>query len=414
MKNITVISSYPAKNSVHGKTTVGVASYSKNTLNALKSAAKETISITVLAEKLNREHNYTHNSIRVKRVWSRNTFSIFPNLLKYLWKNKNASTIVIEFELAMFGELLYLIPFPLFLLALRLMQKKIVIVLHQVLPEIESIGPHINLSTHSFKGQSVNISLRLFYATLLLLSNKIIVFEPILKEKLSRFGGIKNVSVIPHGVENFLNKPAKRVARKNLKLKDEFVVVVFGYLAWYKGTDWILNAFQTIKKQKKNSKVRLILAGGANPNHEEKEYYARYIAGLTREVQNLDITITGFIPEEKIADYYQAADAIVLPYRAHMSSSGPLALAFSFKKPFLISFALKEVLNQEDIAEILKKLKIKPETLIFKEVEDFSEKLNNIKKNQKLRQKLSLLSKEIAIKRNWDVIGKKYYEELYS
>jgi glycosyltransferase involved in cell wall biosynthesis len=411
MKNITIISSYPKKNSTHGESTVGIASYAKNTLTSIQKTAHEKLSITVLAETLNNEKNYAKDRIFVKRVWKRNSLSIFPNLLKQIYKNKSTDTVVVEFELAMFGEILYLLPFPLFLLALRLFRKKTILVLHQVVKP-ENLGQYFNLSESVFNFFVLNLMLKIFYKTLLLMPHKIIVFEGELKEILSNYGETKKVTVIPHGVEKIEKGPQKKYARKKLGIKQkEFVILTFGFLAWYKGTDWILQAVEDIKK-KKNNDIKLILAGGENPNHSDKKYYAKYVKNLTEKAKNIGVAITGFVPEEEIADYYKASDVIVLPYRTHMSASGPLSLAFTFKKPFLLSNSLKEVLNEEDIKPLLKENKIKPEQIIFKEFDDFSKKIMSLKKSKKLQKKLSSLSKEISLKRSWEEIGKLYYHQF--
>lgn len=414
MKRIVVITSYPKKDNVHGSYTVGVASYAKNTLSYLKKAARNNLSITVLAEKLPYEKNYTHENIQVKRLWDRNSLLLFPTLLKKIRKDKKTDTVVIEFELAMFGELFYLLPFPLFLLALRLMGKNVVVVLHQVLTHVEEVGSHaITLPDNSTIKRLLNLGLKLFYFLLIRLSSKIIVFEENLKDKLSRYGDSKKINIIPHGVESTRKISSKKSARRKLHLpENDFIVLVFGFLAWYKGTDWILHAVSHARKEKKNRNIKLILAGGPNPNHKDKAQYSRYIASLMRTARELDVSITGFVPEEQISTYYNASDVVVLPYRTHMSASGPLSMAFTFKKPFLLSNSLKDILSQEDIAKSMNHLKISSDKLTFKEQDDFIEKVYQLKKNKKLQGKLSILSEEIAHSRNWDAIGRRYYEEL--
>lgn len=412
MRKIIVVSSFPGKKEIHGKNTVGVASYAKNTLVSIKKAAGKDFNISVLAEKIDGEENYTQKDIEVKRVWKRNSFRTFPSLLKEILKSK-VDVVALEFELAMFGELPYLLPFPLFILILKLLRKKTFMVLHQVVPDVESIGPHVNIETHTLKGTLFSLGLPLFYTFLLSVVTKIVVFEQSLKDKLSRYGNTKNVAVIPHGVEIFTKIPTKSASRKKLGIKrSDFVIVSFGYLAWYKGTDWILHALEVAKKKKKNRNIRLILAGGPNPNHMDKSYYTKYIDSITQKAMELNVEVTGFVPENHIAEYFQAADVIVLPYRTHMSASGPLSMAFAFKKPFLLSSQLKYVMGESDVIDLLKKMRIAPQKVIFKEPEDFSKKLMFLRKNRVLQHKLSSLSKELSKTRSWDNVGRMYLEEL--
>ena len=420
MKKALVISSYPSKGSVHGKGTVGVASYAKNTLEAIQNVSGEVATnFTVLAEKLGKERNYTENKISVKHLWKRNSFLTFYYLLKeILTKEKDSNTIIIEFELSMFGSFLYLLPFPLFLLALLLLRKKIILVCHQVLPNIEEIGPHINLHGASFSADLHNIGLSIFYRIMLLTCHKVIVFEDVLKERLAHFGKKEKIVTVPHGVEDFSSKTTKIGARKRLKIEaDSFVLLSFGFLAWYKGTDWIVNAIQNIEKSHplRAKKIQLILAGGPNPNHMDKDYYVRYLNHITEQCKNSNITITGFVEEKDIPDYYMASDLVVLPYRTFMSSSGPLSITYSFKKPFLLSSKLKGVLNTEDIIAAMKKLHLKEDSIFFKDIdEDFEEKVHSIQKSSSLQKKLTQLSQEIKNQRSWNVIGRRYYEEIFA
>ncbi len=418
MNKALVLTSYPKKRTIHGKTTVGVASYAKNTLLAIKKNAYKKVGLTVLAEELSDDTGYTHDGIEVKRIWRRDSFRTFPRLILEIVKHhRDEKTLVIEFELAMFGAIIYLLPFPLFLLIIRLIGKKVIFVSHQVVPSVGEIAPHINVERHSLKAQVFNLGLALFYKSVLLLSNKVIVFEEGLKQKLSSYGDTKKIIVIPHGVEHFNNTITPASARKRLNIKsNQFVVVSFGYLAWYKGTDWLIHAISEIKNTKKklSKDITLILAGGPNPNHSDKAYYQRYLKNLTKEAELNGITITGFVPQNDIPLYYKAADVIVFPYRTYMSASGPLSIAFSFKKPFLLAQSLSGVLHQKDVQETLDQLKINETTLLFKDAgSELADILTKIKKNTKLRAKLSKLSSELAKKRDWSLIGRSYYEELF-
>lgn len=418
MKSLLIISSYPKKRSVHGKETAGVASYTKNTLLAIKTIEPEKTEITVMAEKLNDDGNYAHQGINVVRLWNKDSFSIFPTILKNVLRNyKNAQTIIVEFELFMFGNPLHLAPFLAFILTLRLLRKKIIIVNHQVVPTLNAIGPYINVEDHTLKSVLLSLGLRLFYFLMLLISNKTIVFEEGLKQKLSLLGSSKKITVIPHGVENFTTNITKTNARKRLGIKkEEFVVVSFGYLAWYKGTDWLVHTISELKNSKKTlgKNIKLILAGGPNPNYENKDYYTKYLNSITKEAEKNGITITGFVPQGNIALYYNAADVIVLPYRTYMGSSGPLSMAFAFKKPFLLANPLSNVLHQKDMKELLEQYHLDEANIIFKESPDLTTLLEKIWKNTNFRRKLTKLSADLAKKRDWKLIGKDYYEEIFT
>lgn len=428
---LLVISSYPPKGQTHHKSVVGVASYAKNTLINLASVfeknKKQKPSITVLAEKLTPPSfpispispiTYKDEGITVKRLWQRNSFLTFPLLLKEVFFNhKEAKNILVEFELAMFGEKPFLLPLPLFVLLLRFLGKKVTFVFHQVVPDIRELHGHINLNPNSFYSDLINLMLKLFYFLILKCVSKAIVFDEFLKENLSLFGSEDKITVIPHGVEEFNNLPSKKNSRKKLNIPNShFVILSFGFLAWYKGTDWLVRVFKHLKKtnKKESQKLTLIIAGGPNPNHLGKDYYEKYIANIQNECKKNNILLTGFIPEEKIPTLFKACDLVVFPYRTCMSSSGPLSLAFSFKKPFLVSDKLSEIFKSNDLNTLLKEEKINKEELIFTFNQKINDRIKKIREDKKFQKKVVSLSSKLAKIRSWEQIGCLYYDEIFT
>lgn len=396
MNELLVIASYPPKGEIHGQPTVGVASYTKHTLTAL---SKNT-AITVLAEKFSDEEEVYHEkNILVRRLWKRNSLSLFPHLLWKIATEKNyPKNILIAFELAMFGGTLSLVPFPFFLIILRLLGKKVTVVCHQVVIDARELAGHINMPKNDPRLLFLNMLARLFYSMILFISHKIIVFENFLKIILSQFDGSNKITVIPHGVEEFTNTTTKSDARKRLSLEeDKFVVLYFGYLAWYKGIDWL------VQNWKNQSNVSLIIAGGPNPNHLDKAYYRKYISTIEEICKEKSIKLTGFVPQEQIPLYFQAADITIFPYRTVMSSSGPLSMAFSFEKPFLISEALAPLFEKQDI-----------KGLTFSLDDNMTEKIDAVQHNSSLSQKAIKVSTRLKKERSWQNIGKLYYEELFN
>jgi glycosyltransferase involved in cell wall biosynthesis len=411
-EKLVVITSFPEKGAVHGHKVVGIASYAKNTLLALRKYNKN-LKVTVLAEKLDsKAQDYLDNGMFIKRVWKRNSLLSFFGLLRQtLSLSKDTNNILIEFEVAMFGNIPYLLPFPLFILILRLFGKKVTIVSHQVITDIKELSGHINLKGSLYTG-ILNFFIHNFYRLMLLLSNRVIVFDDALKTNLSRFGDLNKIKVIPHGVEVFDNLIAKNEARMKIGLlPDDFVVLAFGFLAWYKGSDWLINEFKEINSE--YPKIKLIVAGGPNPNHLDKKFYRDYINKIKRACVKSNIILTGFVKEEDIPYYFQASDVIALPYRTMMSSSGPLSIAFSFKKPFLVSKQLSPLFETSDLKTLLKKEGINQRELIFDLNSDFNRKIISLYTNIENVDKYQKLSGELANLRLWDKIGGKYYDELF-
>ncbi len=412
--NLIVITSYPEKGKIHGVETVGIASYTKNTLLSILKAAKKIKKnphIVVLAEQINteKENIYTDEGMKVYRIWKRGSiltyFQLTSKVLRF-WQTKK---ILIEFELSMFGHYLNLILFPLFLLLLKIFGKEIIFVSHQVVDDIGLISGHIGIEKNSFKADMINVFISFFYRLTLRCVSKVIVFEDYLKEKLSKFIDKEKIVVIPHGVESFKNVVKKDDARKILGLKDEFIILYFGFIAWYKGTDWIVEKI-------KNEDIKLIIAGGANPNHKDKKFYMNYVKNVTDQAEktNGNIITTGFVEEKQIPLYFSACNLVVMPYRTLMSSSGPLSLALSFQKPFLISQPMEGIGRTKDFSEIMDKCKIELKDICFDLSDNsFEKKISRLSEKKEFLKGLSTFSKMLNRKRSFEKIGNQYYQEIF-
>ena len=419
--DLIAITSYPKPGATHGTGTVGVASYAKNTLKALQRTATKRLGkfrIAVIAEKLNTtKESYQEHGIEVHRVWERgNPLWIFQ-IVKAILPYYNTQKILIEFELAMLGNPIQLVLFPLLLIALRLLGKDITLVMHQVISDMNHIAPHINLDKDTIYTKIMNIGSRIFYSLTGLVTQRIIVFDTVLATKLSTYISKDKISVIPHGVEKLSTKIARRTTRALLGYKpDEFVILCFGFLAWYKGTDWIVKTISSMRPRIGKKHIRLVIAGGANPNHEKKEYYARFVAQIEHIAQKSrnKIEISGFVPEDKIRQYFSSSDLVLFPYQYMMSASGPLSLAFSYGKPFLISTALSAMTKTPDMNLAMKQSGMSEQDIQFRlQKTSLEHALSDVITHKKQRMKLASLSRMLGDIRSFRYIGDTYYSELF-
>jgi glycosyltransferase involved in cell wall biosynthesis len=416
---LLVIASYPPKGEKHSKAIVGGAMYAKNTLEAVMQSAKRNHTepeITVLAETFSGKlESYSEDGANVKRFWKRNTISAYSSLLHKIWtQHKNTKTVVIEFEFAMFGDRFSLMPLPLFVLLLRLTGKRVIFVFHQVVDSLGDMGGHLNLKQSGPKITLLNLFLQTLYRTLLLTASEAIVFEQILKDRLARLGNTRKIAVIPFGTEKLSSNVTKSEARRKLHLpEDAFIVFTFGFIAWYKGSDWLVDILAKDQSLMTKDNIKVIIGGGGNPNHLNKPYYVRYINQVKKTAEETGITVTDFIPEDDMPLYFQAADLVLLPYRTLMSSSGPLSLAFSFGKPFLISEALGPMFLTADMHEALETSGLQKKDVTFPLNDSFPERLTALSKDEKRLKQLAELSRLIAEKRSWDEIGEMYYEIFF-
>lgn len=414
MNHLLVITSYPPQGQTHGAGTVGIASYAKNTIVALQRAMKrqeKECNITVLAEQLEQPSRYTEDGISVCRVWQRGSILAYWQLLRQIQTYPTAKTALVEFELSMFGGMLSLLLFPLFLLFLRLRGLRVFLVLHQVVDDINTMAGHIGIREKSVRTKVLNAAIALFYRLSLSQATRVIVFESYLKHNVSRFVSKERVEVIPHGVEPPPGAaPSREAARKQFGFKDnDCVLLYFGFIAWYKGADILVSMIGSEQLTMGDKTVKLLIAGGGNPNHDDKEHYQQYLRRINQLAQASDgrITITGFIQEKDIAACFTAADLVVLPYRTFMSSSGPLSLAFTYGRPVIVSEALQPYLQTDDFSQAMKESGVVEKDLFFSLQEPFA-----LKKNATTLARLGNFSTRMRQKRAWDLIGERYANSL--
>ena len=149
---------------------------------------------------------------------------------------------------------------------------------------------------------------------------------------LQRLGfGRKPALYRPHPLyDNFGPIKSKSEALAALGLSDATVYLLFfGFIRAYKGLDIMLEAFAD--KRLVAMPIKLIIAG------EFYEDAAPYEALIQRyNLGERIIRATDFIPNEKVVDYFCAADLIMQPYK-NATQSGVSQIAYHFERPMLVT-----------------------------------------------------------------------------
>jgi len=165
--------------------------------------------------------------------------------------------------------------------------------------------------------------------------DRIVVHTDAMKKELcERFGvAPEKVHVIPHGLNVRVPHTglSQAEARRRLQIPaNAKVVLFFGYIDRYKGTDILVQAVGRLLKE--DESYFLLVAG--QPKRRNG-----YLEQLQKEIQlsaadkhaRLDLK---FIPADKVESYFAAADCLALPYR-RVSQSGLIFLAYRFGLPIV-------------------------------------------------------------------------------
>lgn len=394
--SLIVISSYPEKNTRYSQKVCAVGGFTKNIIDNLP--GRKIIFTTKLGYK--KDQIYQEKNSLVYRIFKRNHLFSFVKLFLTIKKFTLVKKVLIQFEFSSFGDIFTTIFFPILLICLKLLGKKIYFVFHQVIFDLNSLTEYLGWEKNDWRLPYFNFFLKLFYQININLSENTIVLEEEFKRRLLKIiDQPQKIVVIPHGVDTNLKIINQKVARKKLKIEDKPTVLFFGYLTWYKGADLM------IEIAKANKKLNFIIAGGPSFTQKRKLHYQKYLERFSDLPKNLKVT--GFVKERQIPLYFSATDQVILPYRSMISSSGPLSLAFSFEKPIILSRKLNSYLKSKDIRMNLKKSGL-IETELFRDFE-----INKkIILNSKLNLRLSEFSKSMKISRSYGKISKEYFNIL--
>jgi asparagine synthase (glutamine-hydrolysing) len=141
-------------------------------------------------------------------------------------------------------------------------------------------------------------------------ADQMLVLSDFSTSQLSDIHGIpvEKVRVIPGGVDTDKFRPAadRAALRRELGLPPGLLLLTVRNLEPRMGLDALITAMRTVAAARPDCRLYI---GGSGPLKEK----------LVDQVQELElehvIRFTGFIPEERLADYYAAADLFVLPTR---------------------------------------------------------------------------------------------------
>lgn len=152
------------------------------------------------------------------------------------------------------------------------------------------------------------------------------------KQLLSMFPQKVFRSALP--IYDFYQSEEKGISEKNHRSKFYFsekntVFLFFGLVRKYKGLDLLLEAFSEFSKKYPDG--RLLVVGEF---YEPAQPYLDLIKKFN--LQDFVHLENQYIPDEKVADYFNACDCVALPYRS-ATQSGILSVAYGFRKPVIVT-----------------------------------------------------------------------------
>lgn len=161
-------------------------------------------------------------------------------------------------------------------------------------------------------------------------ADRFVVHAQAERSKMERYAAGRPVAVVAHPVydlfaEGGLPKPAAARAELGLGAEEE-VLLFFGLIRPYKGLEVLLRAMPAILSKRP---VKLVVAGECYGDDQPLHALIEEL-GIGAALK-LDLT---YVPNEAVATYMVAADAVVVPY-LHATQSGIVQVAYAFGKPVI-------------------------------------------------------------------------------
>jgi glycosyltransferase involved in cell wall biosynthesis len=295
----------------------GIASYAARLESALR---KQKIEVIIAAN---------------GRDWKRNSTSYIFSIIQRSIKSE-ANIVHFQLSYFMFGNEYYTGLFPLLSLCLKLLDKNVVITIHDIVQKSNLkdnfLKNHTKPSFLSFKRWVFE-----FYTRInCLIADRVIVHSQIAQYALTQDYHVPlgKIQVIPHGIDqvNFASK--EDIFRmKFLANKDQRVVSYFGLVRKGKGLEDLVLAWKKVK----NLNTKLWIIGSKHPSLNDSCY--ENLINLIKELGlESSIQFSGYVPDLLLPEYLGNSDVFVLPYNEWgevIASSGALSIVAPYLKPII-------------------------------------------------------------------------------
>lgn len=158
-----------------------------------------------------------------------------------------------------------------------------------------------------------------------------LVMSDAVEKDLATLGIHERIARVPHPIYNIFGPSVPRDdARRDLGLSDESpVLLFFGFIRRYKGLHVLLESMPRVIERLPG--VRLVVAGEF---YEDDAPYREIVRKHHLE-ENVRFD-ADYIPNDRVARYFSAADVVVQPY-VSATQSGVAQIAYQFDQPLIVT-----------------------------------------------------------------------------
>ena len=257
----------------------------------------------------------------------------------------------------------------------------------------------LNKTSYGIKRMIFNTTLGHFMEISSILSSKLLITPSyIAKTELVKYYKVdpRKIKVIHNGIEIPKNVPNTKSARRVLRLpKDKVIVFTVGRHIPRKRYDLLIEAVARLDKSLREQ-IYVVIGGRGPLTPLFKLLIRKY------DLENV-VTLTGWIPEEKLWLYYSAADIFVLTSDAE---SAPITL--------LEAVAIGKAIVTTRVGDYAYMMKNGVHGILIKpsDVNGLARALKELVIDENLRRRLSIKAKEFASLFSWRKVAM-YTLEVY-
>jgi glycosyltransferase involved in cell wall biosynthesis len=384
--DVTMVAPYPG---VHrgAKLPSGVAAYAERLSTAL---ARQGVAVKVIAPEVDGEPNRSRvDGVTVERSFRRGTRAL-PAAAAAA-RRSGAPIVHVQFETFLYGGPSSVPGVAPALANLRSGGKLPVVTLHQVVDPAEVDKEFTQVHRVRVPPRVARLGLSALQRMVRQLSVATVVHGQSFEDLVP--GSV----VVPLGLDVADPVPpeAAKEVKRSLGLRpDRLTALCFGFLSPYKGLELALEAAAIA-----GDSVELVIAGGSHPRLAGRDPYADDLRRRFGDVARF----VGYVPEPEVADWFAAADVLLLPYPRPFASSGPFAQALGFGTPVLCSESLARCVGA-------------PEAMVTPtDPLGFARRLHELVSDPDQLRALATATRALAHGRSWEDVARRHillYEEV--
>jgi glycosyltransferase involved in cell wall biosynthesis len=336
---------------------------------------------------------YEKTGCKVVSVWRKNNIFAPFAILRFA-RTVGCDALVVQYEYSMFGSpVLTQILVLLLALLSKFFKFKIIIALHGVLSpdSLKAITIHLFIKTLA------KIVLGVFYKSISMLYDAIVVLNPLQKEVLEAYGvRPAKINVIPHGVEKCdVGVDGFSEGRQ---------ILFHGFVRPSKGLLELIDAVKHLAEN--NVDVKLKILGSVAHQTFERVDEKRYVMEVTKRCEELKercIMKLGFHTTEELLKEAKRSYIIVLPYKDRfIESSGVLHTFMDCGKAVIVS-ATPRFLADLSPSEAL---------FVNPTPEDLYKAIKSLIENEELYKLLAQGLKRKASSRYWNIVAQEWFKVI--